>query len=271
MRLERIFLVFVFVALATAAEAQNGRTWTNSPRPPNAPAMPTTVKSAPFSADVITLYDRVLDNGNHIHRDSRGKVFRDAQGRVRTETESVSPLRSDKFQHITIQDPLQHVVIHLDPESKTATIHHLGETTSAAAGARETAPPAGTGNAILLAPQAGQSASRSTSVPLQHSKTSSAHTEALGMRTIEGVLATGTKISRTMADAGSQVIVSITESWFSRDLQMIVLTETDDGEGGHSTMKLVDIVRADPDPHLFEVPSDYVAKETNPATASTDH
>jgi hypothetical protein len=63
---------------------------------------------------------------------------------------------------------------------------------------------------------------------------------------------------------GNRVLV------FAR-LADVVLTETDDGQAGHSTMKLVDIVRADVDPLLFLIPSDYAVKDTHPATASTKH
>ena len=65
-----------------------------------------------------------------------------------------------------------------------------------------------------------------------------------------------------------QPIVSVTDSWYSRELQIVVLNETDDGQSGHNSMKLVDIVRADPNSQLFLIPQDYTVKEHNPATAS---
>ena len=95
--------------------------------PPNAPAVPTTIRNAPFSAAVSTQYDRVLSNGNHIHRETRGKVFRDAQGRVRTETEIQSSGIGGTFEHIAIQDPVLREVIHLDPRTRTANVHHLAD------------------------------------------------------------------------------------------------------------------------------------------------
>jgi hypothetical protein len=99
-------------------------------------------------------------------------------------------------------------------------------------------------------------------------------TEALGSRTIEGVSATGTRTTRII-DAGSmgndKPIVSVSETWFSPELKMTVLTESDDGQSGHSTMKLVNITRTEPVAQLFQVPSDYTVKETEPATASVKH
>jgi hypothetical protein len=100
------------------------------------------------------------------------------------------------------------------------------------------------------------------------------HTEALGSKYIEGVNATGTRTTRII-DAGSQgndkPIVSVTETWFSSELKMTVLSETDDGQSGHSIMKLVNITRTEPVAQLFQVPSDYTVKETEPATASVKH
>ncbi len=79
------------------------------------------------------------------------------------------------------------------------------------------------------------------------------------------MIATGTRTTRTI-DAGSmgndKPIISVTETWFSPELKMTVLTVTDDGQSGHSTMKLVNITRAEPIAQLFQVPSDYTVKDT---------
>ncbi len=87
-----------------------------------------TVKNSPFSAEVVTQYDRTLDNAGHIHRETRGKVYRDSQGRMRTDSGTPS-LQSgaDKVEHVTINDPVQRVIINLNPKTKTATIFHLGQ------------------------------------------------------------------------------------------------------------------------------------------------
>lgn len=63
------------------------------------------------------------------------------------------------------------------------------------------------------------------------------------------------------------MIVSICDTWISTDLKVTVLTETDDGQAGHSTMKLANIVRSEPNPVLFQIPADYTVKE-NAVTAS---
>src|SRR5271169_4638513 len=76
----------------------------NNPPASDASAAKTSpIKNAPFSADVITLYDRTTDNGGHIHRESRGKVYRDSQGRMRTESQPALQPGSERPDHrITI-------------------------------------------------------------------------------------------------------------------------------------------------------------------------
>jgi len=86
----------------------------------------------------------------------------------------------------------------------------------------------------------------------------------LGSKIIEGVSVTGTRTTRTI-NAGTigndKPIFSISDTWVSSELKVTVLTVTDDGQGGHSTMKLVNIVRGEPDATLFQIPGDYTVKE----------
>jgi hypothetical protein len=273
MELRRIALGLLLLPLAGMLNAQMIGSAPGAPLPPNTPVIPTTIRNAPFSAVVVTEYDRVLDNGNHIHRETRGKVYRDDQGRVRTETEFATPGNaSDQFLRVTILDPLQHTVVHLDPRNKVATVTRTGQTVAAS----DTAPPPNHGMSLRVTPlnDAGQPAGAPTRIQTQHSAASAASpakTETLGTRSIEGVEVVGTKTTRTIeagAMGNEQPIVSVTDSWYSRDLQVVVLNQTDDGQSGHNSMKLVNIVRAEPSSQLFLVPSDYTVKETNPATAS---
>jgi hypothetical protein len=241
------------------------------------------LKNAPFSAEVVTLYDRGLDNGGHIHRETHGKIFRDSQGRVRTDSGTPSAQSStDKFDHVTINDPVQRVIINLNPKMKTATIFHVGQ------GVGPTAPIGMAnvgGSPVNVAPaQQGLKPAERNAIPgtTTTSKMGAklgttpveTRTEALGSRTIEGVSATGSRTTRII-DAGmmgnEKPIVSVSETWFSPELKMTVLTKTDDGQSGHSTVKLVNITRTEPIAQLFQVPADYIVKDTEPATASVKH
>jgi hypothetical protein len=240
------------------------------------------VKNSPFSADVVTQYDRTLDNGGHIRRETLGKIFRDSQGRMRTDTETLpAQPGAEKFEHITINDPVQKVIVNLNPKMKTATIFHFGQ------GVGPTA--VGMGNVagapvnLAPVPPGPNSAQRNATPGAATTSKMGAKlnttpvdtkTEALGSKYIEGVNATGTRTTRII-DAGSvgndKPIVSVSETWFSPELKMTVLTETDDGQSGHTTMKLINIVRTEPMAQLFQVPSDYTVKDSNPTTASAKH
>lgn len=237
----------------------------------NTSAVPGTVKNSPFSAEVITQYDRTLPNGNHIHRETHGKVFRDSQGRVRTETDFTAVAGGEDFRNITIQDPLQREVIHLDPKTKVATIRHLGEPAPAAATSKDSSPPAHAGNFVLTTPSG---PGQATAIPLQRPESanqSSVRTEALGTKLIESLSATGTRTTRVIENGSGEPTISINDSWYSRDLQMVILTDSDDGQSGHSVMQVKNIVRIEPSAQLFQVPSDYTIKDGSPATASVKH
>jgi hypothetical protein len=110
-----------------------------------------------------------------------------------------------------------------------------------------------------MATVSGSFRTESGRIPEQHA------TETLAARTIEGVRAEGTRATTTIpADAiGNELPIVITsEEWTSPDLHVLVLTRHNDPRSGESTYRLVNIVRAEPDASLFQVPSDYTIRET---------
>ena len=89
--------------------------------------------------------------------------------------------------------------------------------------------------------------------------------ESLGQQNVEGVAATGTRATTTIA-AGAignlQPIQVVSEQWFSPDLQVLVMTKHNDPRTGETTYRLQSIVRAEPDRSLFTVPPDYTLMES---------
>jgi hypothetical protein len=84
--------------------------------------------------------------------------------------------------------------------------------------------------------------------------------EQLGTQTIEGVLAEGTRMTTTypVGSLGNdRPVTTVTETWTSREIGMVVLTRTSDPRRGETTMKLTNISRAEPDPSLFQPPAGY--------------
>ena len=85
-------------------------------------------------------------------------------------------------------------------------------------------------------------------------------TEQLGTKTINGLQAVGTRMTRTIpaGEIGNQnPIEVVTERWYSSDLQLTLLETHSDPMMGTMTIKLVNVNRGEPDASLFQVPSDY--------------
>jgi hypothetical protein len=89
--------------------------------------------------------------------------------------------------------------------------------------------------------------------------------EDLGQQTIEGVVATGTRVTTTIpagAIGNEQPIKVVSEQWLSPDLQVLVLTKHSDPRTGETTYRLTNIVRGEQARSLFEVPTDYTLKDS---------
>lgn len=85
-------------------------------------------------------------------------------------------------------------------------------------------------------------------------------TTSLGTKSIDGVSANGTLVTRTIpagAIGNQKPIVITTERWYSPDLQIVVMTKTSDPRMGEFVRQLTNIQRTEPDASLFQVPADY--------------
>jgi hypothetical protein len=90
--------------------------------------------------------------------------------------------------------------------------------------------------------------------------------EDLGTQSVEGVTARGTRYITTWP-AGSQgsdrPFQTVSETWYSDDLKLTVLTKTSDPRSGESTTKMININRVEPDASLFTPPPDYTVVDEN--------
>lgn len=247
------------------------------------------VTDAPYTAEVVFESLQVLPDGNRIASRSTGRVYRDSQGRVRREDDA----EPGRVRSISITDPVASVAYSLDPESKTAwttpMVHAHGIVAKAVPIIAGTA--AGTGSdpvevelqkkvqaehekqaQIESMARAGATGAHaggvvaSAELRRQHEKVGGEmKVEQLPARLLEGVMAEGTRTTRTVpagAIGNEQPIVTVTEEWHSPDLQILVMTRTSDPRTGESTYKLLNITRAEPSQSWFEVPADYTVKET---------
>jgi hypothetical protein len=89
-------------------------------------------------------------------------------------------------------------------------------------------------------------------------------TETLGRQFIEGVEAEGTR-TISVIPAGQigneRAIEIVSEKWYSPELQVNVMTRHADPRFGETVYRLRNVQRAEPDPSLFQVPSDYKIEE----------
>jgi hypothetical protein len=90
------------------------------------------------------------------------------------------------------------------------------------------------------------------------------NSETLGKKMIEGVNAEGTRMTSTIeagAIGNDRAIQSVTERWFSPDLQTLILSRSTDPRSGEEVFKLVNVNRSEPAGYLFQVPAGYQVVE----------
>ena len=265
-------LAFAGVLIAAAASAQQ-------PGPPPGrgmggarflgaqPGMPgRVVKNAPFSAELVTETSQTLADGNRIKQTNTVRMYRDSEGRTRREQAlknlgGLAP-NSNLPQLVFIHDPVAGADLALNPSNRTATRsvrpqHGDGASPHMAGGEgrgpnpmmRGNSPaPDGTGNAT--GPQ----------VRGMRRNNRNIKTEALGRQVIEGVQADGTRTTMTIAAGeigNEQPIQIVSETWYSPDLQMVVLSKRSDPRSGETVVRMTNISRAEPPRTMFDVPADY--------------
>ena len=228
------------------------------------------VNGAPYSATITNESVETLADGNRIVQNSTGTTARDSQGRTRQDTPlpAIGNLSAENAPHIVfIMDPVAQVSYSLNLTDKTAQ--------------KMSMPPAASGSGpttttrMFVARSAGSSSSDVPPPPLpppgaiamtkvggeDHVDST---TEDLGSQTMEGLLVTGVRTTRTIpaGEIGNEKpITSVTEVWTSPDLKVIVYSKRTDPRMGEQTYKLTNIVRAEPDASLFAVPADFKMTE----------
>lgn len=202
------------------------------------------VTGAPYSADVSNQFVQTLSDGNTIQRSTSGHVARDSQGRTYSqETITGGPLGQQGPVVVTfINDPIAGYSYVLNATTKIAMKRAIAK------------PPAG-------APPAGAARPFGQRGPKDSANVTNTD---LGTQTIGGVTAQGKSVTHTIpagTEGNAQPIVSSNETWFSPDLQVIVLAKRSDLRLGQSTYSLTNIQRAEPAASLFQVPSDYTIED----------
>jgi len=195
----------------------------------------------PFSAIGVSEKTQTLADGNHIVRKTESKLFRDGQGRFRREVTlpTFGPLaisgRPDSF--ISVDDPVARTHFVLHPDTKTAEKLEVQS-----------------GN-VKEVIKGGAEYHRQQVIAEPSLKR-----EDLGSQMIEGVSAQGTRVTHTIPAGqigNEKPIVVVSESWYSSELQTVIMSKSSDPRFGETSFTLTNIQRTEPEASLFAVPSDY--------------
>jgi hypothetical protein len=204
------------------------------------------VTGAPYSAQAVTQFTQALANGDHISRTMTASVARDSQGRTRTDRSigTVGALAASgrgEERAIVIHDPVAGMSYALDPATKTAH--------------------------AMAIPAGHNHARPENAAPPPHGWQAAAKVEDLGTQTIQGLSAQGKRETRVIPagkEGNEKEIDIVTETWYSPELQMLVMSKSSDPRFGDTVYQLNSISRTEPDPALFTVPSDYALKQGRP-------
>jgi len=247
-----ILLVFILAAVAVAqGPGPRGR----GMRPRGGDADPTlrflgaeagrpgpVITGAPYSAEAVTEINRTLPDGNKIHQTTTTPIFRDSQGRTRRE-------------------PALNALSSAAPGSTIPALAFIDD------------PVAGVGYALYLTkhsatkmtlpgPPPGMPRSNRPLQPL--SDPANTKTESLGRQSISGVPADGTRTTVTIPAGqigNAQPIQIVSETWYSPDLRITVLSKRSDPRSGERVFQLNNLSRAEPPSTLFVVPADFKLTE----------
>jgi hypothetical protein len=88
--------------------------------------------------------------------------------------------------------------------------------------------------------------------------------ESLGKQVMEGVNAEGTRYVSTIeagAIGNDRPIQISSESWYSPDLQMVIMSKHSDPRTGDESFRVTDISRGEPAAYLFQLPAGYQISE----------
>lgn len=225
------------------------------------------VKGAPFCATVVTEHNQSLSDGNRIHTSDSSQLCRDSEGRTRREAGlnllGAAPQASVP-KLVTIVDPVAGVRYLLDVTNKTAQKMPLRMLDGP--GAKGPGAPGTKNEEVMVYRHAGDPGSDVVYNKIEFRKTddgsgeAAPKSESLGDQTIEGIHATGTRMTTTIpaGKMGNEKPITVTsERWYSSELKATVMTKHDDPWAGELKTEFKNVNASEPDASLFTVPADY--------------
>lgn len=226
------------------------------------------VKGAPYSATITSTFTQTLADGNRIAQTTSGTTARDLQGRTREDVPlpATAKMPTDAPHLAFIEDPVSHTSYALNLTDKTAQKISMPSPSDLAGGSGAADEP----RTVFV--QGAEIATMSGSLPPPAftvrngaSVNEQVTTETLGSQTMEGILVNGVRTIRTIPAAqigNAQPIKIVSEVWTSPELKIVVYSKRSDPLTGEQTFQRSNIVRSEPDPSLFAVPSDFQIRDS---------
>jgi hypothetical protein len=228
------------------------------------------VKGVPFCTTVTTEHTQAFADGNRIHTTDNSSLCRDGQGRTRREAGlnllGAAPEPAPP-KLITIVDSVAGFRYVLDPENKIAHKFPISTPGPKSSGIPDQAVAPGKGERVMIYQRVGASGpSMVASDDVLFKKAGdpgdepAPTRESLGDQTIEGLRATGSRITTTIPAGrmgNEQPIAIISERWYSPELKATVMTKHTDPWAGELKTQFTNLNTSEPDASLFVVPSDY--------------
>lgn len=191
------------------------------------------IANAPFTAKVLVTWNRPLVGGGSVSRKYFTQVARDSQGRVRRETRAFIPADSNA-------EPPLRTFTFLDPVSSTRTVC-TKSTMNCATGPFQ--------SRVNLSQDGGTLSGAGSKVTHEN----------LGQQTMFDLPVVGTREIVTDSQGSTRLALTDTEVWYSSDLQMDLSVDRNNPQLGEVTLKVIELVRGEPDPSRFAIPSGYQA------------
>jgi len=208
------------------------------------------ITGSPYSALGTSQTVTTLPDGNRIVRQNTIRLWRDSDGRTRSEFSLSSiggprPLELNTTVTV-IDDPAARERYMLQPAGKIAVTMPIAPCRVSAG----------------LPPDLSVGPPRPPGLPMRVSTP-----VKLGERKVNGETAAGSRVEATIpagAIGNKQPIRMSAEQWYGRDLQVVVEATYRDPRTGETRYELSDIHRDEPDAKLFRVPDNYTRQPAPP-------
>jgi hypothetical protein len=234
--------------------------------------------SQPYTAEFKITSERTLANGTTITQESTERQVKDAEGRILTVT--ITPASEQRPEHsfYHVYDPVARTNSNWSTPGTRATVDQMPplpppgqRQTSCWTTSTDTASVANDrtdGISVAsggIGVGSGPTITAATRIPtVGTARVGNANQETtredLGTQTIQGVVAKGSRTTRTTpagAIGNDAPLVRTSEIWQAHGLGLVVREVTDDPQSGKRSKELLELSQEAPDPASFQPPQDY--------------